>query len=172
MVAYGVDASQINFPNGNVDDSKVHNQVVAIDPYNMTVTLNLVNGFSFGRPIWYISMDASIPLAAAIEHNTYAPLMDKLLLGMTTASAARLSASSSPRTVLKGATVHNVRVYPPTWPMVTGRTILLAEFRRSRWTTARPGTHSCTRGPMMQYQGATVSNCEKSSKFSPMRKMA
>jgi hypothetical protein len=47
----------------------------------MTVTLNLINGFSFGRPVWYISMDASIPLAAAIEHNTYAPLMGKLLLG-------------------------------------------------------------------------------------------
>jgi len=81
MVAFDVDASQINFPNGNVDYSKVHDQVVAIDPYNMTVTLNLINGFSFGRPVWYISMDASIPLAAAIEHNTYAPLMDKLLLG-------------------------------------------------------------------------------------------
>jgi hypothetical protein len=81
MVAFDVDASQINFPNGNVDYSKVHDQVVAIDPVNMTVTLNLINGFSFGRPVWYISMDASIPLAAAIEHNTYAPLMGKLLLG-------------------------------------------------------------------------------------------
>jgi hypothetical protein len=49
---------------------------------------------------------------------------------------------------------------------------ILAEFRRSRWTTVRPGTHSCTRGPMMQYQGVTVSNGGKSSKFSPMRKMA
>src|ERR1700722_19573427 len=81
MVAYGVDASQINFPDGNVDYTKVHDQVVAIDPINMTVTLNLINGFSFGRPVWYLSMDASIPLAAAIEHNTYAPLMGKLLLG-------------------------------------------------------------------------------------------
>jgi hypothetical protein len=81
MVAYNVDASQIDFPNGNVDYTKVHDQVVAIDPINMTVTLNLINGFSFGRPVWYISMDASIQLAAAIEHNTYAPLMDKLLLG-------------------------------------------------------------------------------------------
>ena len=81
IVAYGVDASQINFPKGNVDYTKVHDQVVAIDPINMTVTLNLINGFSFGRPVWYISMDASIPLAAAIEHNTYAPLMGKLLLG-------------------------------------------------------------------------------------------
>jgi hypothetical protein len=81
MIAYDVDASQINFPNGNVDYTKVHDAVQAIDPINMTVTLALVNGFSFGRPVWYISMDASIPLAAAIEHNTYAPLMGKLLLG-------------------------------------------------------------------------------------------
>jgi hypothetical protein len=81
MVAFDVDANQINFPNGNVDYSKVHDQVVAIDPINMTVTINLINGFSFGRPVWYLSMDASIPLAAAIEHNTYAPLMGNLLLG-------------------------------------------------------------------------------------------
>ena len=81
MIAYDVDASQINFPNGNVDYTKVHDAVQAIDPIGMTVTLALVNGFSFGRPVWYISMDASIPLAAAIEHNTYAPLMGKLLLG-------------------------------------------------------------------------------------------
>jgi len=81
MIAYDVDASQINFPNGNVDYTKVHDEVVAIDPTNMTVTINLINGFSFGRPVWYISMDTSIPLGAAIEHNTYAPLMKKLLLG-------------------------------------------------------------------------------------------
>ena len=81
MIAFDVDASQINFPNGNVDYSKLNDQVVAIDPSNMTVTLNLINGFSFGRPVWYLSMDTSIPLGAAIEHNTYAPLMGKLLLG-------------------------------------------------------------------------------------------
>ena len=81
MIAYNVDASEIDFPNGNVDYSKVHDAVAAIDTVNMTVTLNLVNGFSFGRPVWYISMDASFPLAAAIEHNTYAPLMASLLLG-------------------------------------------------------------------------------------------
>jgi hypothetical protein len=81
MVAFNVNASDINFPNGNVDYSKVHDQVVAIDPINMTVTINLINGFSFGKPVWYMSMDASIPLAAAIEHNTYAPLMQKLVLG-------------------------------------------------------------------------------------------
>ena len=81
MVAFGVSASEINFPIGNVDYSKVHDQVVAIDPTNMTVTINLINGFSFGRPVWYLSMDTSIPLGAAIEHNTFAPLMQNLLLG-------------------------------------------------------------------------------------------
>jgi len=81
IVAFGVDASQINFPNGDVDYSKVHDEVVAIDPINMTVTLNLINGFSFGRSVWYLSMDASSTLAAAIEHNTYAPLMQNLHLG-------------------------------------------------------------------------------------------
>jgi hypothetical protein len=81
IVAFGVSANQIEFPNGNVDYSKVHDEVVAIDPASMTVTIQLINGFSFGRPVWYISMDASIPLAAAIEHNTFAPLMQKLLLG-------------------------------------------------------------------------------------------
>jgi hypothetical protein len=81
MVAFDVNANEINFPTGNVDYSKVHDQVVAIDPVNMTVTVNLINGFSFGRPVWYLSMDTSIPLGAAIEHNTFAPLMQKLVLG-------------------------------------------------------------------------------------------
>jgi hypothetical protein len=81
IVAFNVTADQINFPNGSVDYTKVHDQVLAIDPVNMTVTLNLITGFSFGRPVWYISMDASIPLAASIEHNTFAPLMANLPLG-------------------------------------------------------------------------------------------
>ena len=81
IVAYGVDESHINFPNGHVDYSKVHDQVLAIDPYNQTVTFQLINGFSFGHPLWYISTDASTKLVAAIEGNTYAPLMDKLVTG-------------------------------------------------------------------------------------------
>jgi len=59
IVAFGVNAVDINFPNGNVDYSKVHDQVVAIDPTNMTVTINLINGFSFGKPVWYMSMDTA-----------------------------------------------------------------------------------------------------------------
>src|SRR5258708_483415 len=81
IVAFDVNANDISFPNGNVDYSKVHDQVLAIDPVNMTVTINVINGFSFGKPVWYMSMDTSIPLGAAIEHNTFAPLMAAIHLG-------------------------------------------------------------------------------------------
>ena len=81
IVAFGVEAGDINFPNGNVDYSKVHDQVTAIDPNNGTVTLNVINGFSFGRPVWYLSTETSIALGAAIEHNTFAPMMANLHLG-------------------------------------------------------------------------------------------
>ena len=81
IMAFDEQPNDINFPHGNVDYSKVHDQVLAINPFNMTVTLNLINGFSFGRPVWYLSTDASISLAASIEHNTFAPLMQKIPLG-------------------------------------------------------------------------------------------
>ena len=81
MIAFNEPEGAINFPNGHVDYSKVHDAVLAIDPVNRTVTLQLVNGFSFGRPLWYLSMDTSDSAIAAIEHNTFAPLLRKLLTG-------------------------------------------------------------------------------------------
>jgi hypothetical protein len=81
IVAFNVPAAAINFPNGNVDYTKVHDEVVAIDPNGGTVTLQLVNGFSFGRPVWYLTMDSSDPTVAAIEGANYAPLLGKLPTG-------------------------------------------------------------------------------------------
>ena len=81
MIAFDVTADQINFPSGGVDYAKLHDEVLAIDTKNMTDTLEMVNGFSFGRPLWYISTDASIPLAAALEGATYAPLLAALATG-------------------------------------------------------------------------------------------
>ena len=81
IVAFNVQTADINFPNGNVDYTKVHDEVVAIDPVGRTVTLQLVNGFSFGRPVWYLSMDSSDPTVAAIEGATYAPLLGNLPTG-------------------------------------------------------------------------------------------
>lgn len=80
IIAAGND-TEINFPNGNPDYSKVHDQVLAIDVANETVTLQLINGFSFGRQLWYVSLDASRPDVAAIEGNTYAPLLARLPTG-------------------------------------------------------------------------------------------
>jgi hypothetical protein len=45
-----VNANDISFPNGNIDYSKVHDRVVAIDPLTMTVMINLINGLS--SPWW------------------------------------------------------------------------------------------------------------------------
>src|SRR5258708_1745594 len=49
VVAAAVDDDDINFPNGNPDYQLVHHQAVAIDPAHRTVTLSLINGFSFGN---------------------------------------------------------------------------------------------------------------------------
>ncbi len=81
IVAFGVPGSEINFPNGGVNYSKVHDEVVAIDPINLTVTFQLINGFSFGKPVWYISTDANDPTLAAIEGDTYAPLLKRIETG-------------------------------------------------------------------------------------------
>lgn len=81
VIAFDVEAGDINFPTGGVDYSKIHDEVLAIDPFNMTVTLQMVNGFSFGRPLWYISTEASTAAVAAIEGATYAPLLQALVTG-------------------------------------------------------------------------------------------
>lgn len=81
MIAFGVSAQQINAPDGNVDHSIVHDSVVAINVEEGTVTLELVLGFSFGRPIFYISTEASILLAAALEGATFAPGLTDIQTG-------------------------------------------------------------------------------------------
>jgi hypothetical protein len=82
VVAAAVDDDDINFPNGNPDYKLVHDQVVAIDPVHRTVTLSLINGFSFGKPVLYISTEASDPTVSAIEGNTFAPRMRRLEVGI------------------------------------------------------------------------------------------
>ena len=81
IVAFDVDASQIEFPNGNPNYGRVHDKVVRISPKAGTVTLDLVPGFSFAKPVLYLSLDASATLPAAIEGVTYAPGLEDLTLG-------------------------------------------------------------------------------------------
>src|SRR3989475_825962 len=82
IIAAAVEDAVITFPQGNPHYALVHDQVVAIDPAHRTVTLSLINGFSFGKPVFYISTDSSDPTVSAIEGNTFAPRMRKLEVGI------------------------------------------------------------------------------------------
>src|SRR5260370_9116924 len=82
VIAAAVDDAFINFPNGNPNYAFVHDQVVALHSANRTVTLSLINGFSFGKPVFYISTESSDPTVSAIEGNTFAPRMRRLEVGV------------------------------------------------------------------------------------------
>ena len=81
IVAYDVDAQDISFCNGNPDHSLVHDKVVKICPEDMTVTLKAVSGFSFARPVLYMSLDASDPMTATLEIATVAPKLREIPIG-------------------------------------------------------------------------------------------
>ena len=81
VLAYGVEASEISFCEGDPDYRLVHDKVMSICPEEMTVTLRMVPGFSFARPIMYVSFDASDPVAAVLEESTYAPALANIRVG-------------------------------------------------------------------------------------------
>jgi hypothetical protein len=66
--------------------------VIAIDTANRRVTLSLINGYSFGKPVFYISTESSDPTVSAIEENTFAPRLRRIETGVddTTAFLYRL----------------------------------------------------------------------------------
>lgn len=59
----------------------LHPKVVTICPREQTVVISLVPGFSFAKPILYLSMEASVDLAAAIEDVTFAPRLTGITVG-------------------------------------------------------------------------------------------
>ena len=81
VVASNVTAKQISFCEGNPDYSLVHDKVVKICPQDGTVTLKLTSGFSFARPVLYLSTEASVPLAAAMEDATLASRLGTVTVG-------------------------------------------------------------------------------------------
>jgi len=81
IVSFGSDASEINFCEGNPDYTMVHDKVVRICPSEGTVTISLTSGFSFARPVLYLSTEASVPLAAALERATLAPKLVNITTG-------------------------------------------------------------------------------------------
>lgn len=74
VVAFDVSAKALNkFCKGSPDYKIVHDKVVSICPEEATVTLALTTGFSFARPVLYLSTEANDPLPATLEGSTYAP---------------------------------------------------------------------------------------------------
>jgi hypothetical protein len=61
-------------------------KVVAICPREGTVTLALTLGFTFGKPILYLSTEANDPLVATLEGATYAPALKDVPFALEDAS--------------------------------------------------------------------------------------
>jgi len=65
--------------------TKLHDKVVSICPGEDgvpgTVTIDLTNGFSFGRPVLYLSTDASVEIAASLEGAIFAPALGNIPVG-------------------------------------------------------------------------------------------
>ena len=80
IVAFNATPAQI-LAGGRVNRNVVHDKVVAVDFVRRTVTLSLTPGFSFARPVLYLSMEASAPLVAAMEGATVAPGMTDIETG-------------------------------------------------------------------------------------------
>jgi hypothetical protein len=81
IIAFGVEADEISFCDGNPDYRIVHDKVVAICPEKGTVTLALTAGFSFAKPVLYLSLEANDQLPATLEGATYAPGLEDIPVG-------------------------------------------------------------------------------------------
>lgn len=81
IVAFNVSADKLDFCKGKADHKLVHDKVVKICPKEGTVTLALTAGFTFGRPLLYLSTEASDPVAATLEGATLAPGLRDITVG-------------------------------------------------------------------------------------------
>lgn len=85
IVATGDSAGFYN-PDGTINRRSVLDTVVSFNinarnPAGSTVTMRLIPGFSFARPVLYLSTDASTPLVAALEEATLAPGLQDIEVG-------------------------------------------------------------------------------------------
>jgi hypothetical protein len=79
MVAFDISAEELDaMCDGDVDHSRVHDKVVAICPRDGTVTLQMTLGYTFGKPIFYLSTEANDPLVAVLEGSIHTPALNDL----------------------------------------------------------------------------------------------
>ena len=82
VIAMGVEAEALAYcEGGEIDYTVLHDKVLAICPDEGTVTLSLTPGFSFARPVLYLSMDSNHPMAATMEGVTLAPGLNDIAVG-------------------------------------------------------------------------------------------
>ena len=86
-VAYNVSADELNkMCDGAVDHDRVHDKVLKICPRDETVTIAMTLGYTFSKPIFYISTEANDKLVATLEGATYAPALNDLPFALEDAS--------------------------------------------------------------------------------------
>jgi hypothetical protein len=79
MISFNTSEEELNaMCDGKVDYSKVHDKVAAICPRDGTVTLNMTLGYTFGKPIFYLSTEANDPTVATLEAAIHAPAMNDM----------------------------------------------------------------------------------------------
>lgn len=78
MVSFNTTEDQLNaMCDGAVDHALVHDKVTAICPRDGTVTLAMTLGYTFGKPIFYLSTEANDATVATLEAATLAPAMNE-----------------------------------------------------------------------------------------------
>ncbi len=92
MVAFKVPADELNkMCDGNVDYWKVEDKVVRICPRDGTETLKLTLGYTFGKPIFYLSTEANDEAVAALEGATYSPALKDVPFNLEDASLGEVA---------------------------------------------------------------------------------
>ncbi len=90
MIAFNQDEDDFEAYCDGIDESEeaeartmLHDGVVSIcaDDNGGTVTMELAAGFSFAKPVLYLSTDTNNPLAAALEKATFAPGLRDVRVG-------------------------------------------------------------------------------------------
>ncbi len=87
MVSFNTSEATLNqMCDGDVDNKLVEDKVVKICPRDGTVTLKLTLGYTFGKPIFYLSTEANDMTIAALEGATYTPALKSLPFALEDAS--------------------------------------------------------------------------------------
>lgn len=81
IIASGTEEQLNAFCHAKPSKRLVHDKVIRICPSEATVELDLTLGFTFARPLLYLSLDASHEMPATMEGVTYAPALQDIGVG-------------------------------------------------------------------------------------------